>query len=144
MQEKIYIVKSTPKGVEPPVERQIVNVRKNVGGFYDLTNVVVDRYVLDGDENPHYIDILRGNTSGIDIAAKSMEEAEQKLAEIIAEDYSSSILKKVEIYEVEQVSTVDFKAIYQKVVKDRIAQKQKDKESKEKAEFERLKSKFGE
>ena len=52
-------------------------------------------------------------------------------------------LEKAELYEVEQVFSMDVKAIYQKVADDRNAEKQRQKEEKEKADFERLKSKFG-
>lgn len=81
----------------------------------------------------------------IDITANSMEDAKQKLAETIAEEYSydEGRLEKAELYEVEQVFVMDLKAIYQKVADDRNAEKQREKDAKEKAEFERLKSKFG-
>jgi hypothetical protein len=81
----------------------------------------------------------------IDITANSMEEAKHKLAETIATEYSydEGMLYAAELYEVEQVFSMDVKAIYQKVVDDRNAEKQREKDAKEKAEFERLKSKFG-
>jgi hypothetical protein len=81
----------------------------------------------------------------IDIIANSMDEAKQKLAQTIAEDYSydEGRLEKAELFEVEQVFVMDVKAIYQKVTDDRNAKKQREKDEKEKQEFERLKSKFG-
>lgn len=59
---KLYIVKSSPEGVEKPVERQVVEIVENVA-FRGKERLPIDRYKLEGSY-PYEVDILRGETSG--------------------------------------------------------------------------------
>lgn len=52
---KLYIVKSTPKGVEKSIECQVVEILELNG---------VNRYKIE-DSFPYEVDILRGETSNI-------------------------------------------------------------------------------
>lgn len=81
----------------------------------------------------------------IDISANSMDEAQQKLVEIIADNYShdETMLKTAVIYEVLQLNMVDIKVLYQKIINDRNSEIKRIEEEKERQEFERLKSKYG-
>lgn len=62
---KLYIVKSTPDGVEKPVERQVEEIIENVS-FRGKERVPIDRYKLLKDVYPYEVDILRGETSNKD------------------------------------------------------------------------------
>lgn len=81
----------------------------------------------------------------IDIIANSMEEAKQELAKIIVEQYShdENKLDKAELFEVDQAFTMGMKAIYEKMRYDKNVENERINNDKEKAEFERLKFKFG-
>lgn len=63
---KLYIVKSTREGVDPPVERQVIDIVEDVSFSIYVDGQILDkrtpsdRYVL--DEFPHDVDILRGET----------------------------------------------------------------------------------
>ena len=59
----LYVVKSSPEGVEKLVERQVVEIVKNVA-FKGELRLPVDRYKLEGGY-PYEVDILRGETSSI-------------------------------------------------------------------------------
>jgi len=61
---KLYVVKSSPEGVEKPVERQVVEVIENVS-FRGKERLPSDRYKLE-DIYPYEVDILRGETSNKD------------------------------------------------------------------------------
>lgn len=61
---KLYIVKSTPEGVDQPVERQVVEIVEGIG-LDCIKNLPIDRYKLEG-EYPYEVDIVRGETSDID------------------------------------------------------------------------------
>lgn len=58
---KLYVVKSSPEGVEKPVERQVVEVIENVA-FRGKEKLPIDRYKLEGGY-PYEVDVLRGETS---------------------------------------------------------------------------------
>jgi len=81
----------------------------------------------------------------IHLNADSMEDAKQKLAETIKEnyDYSEGRLQSAELYEIGQVFQMDVQSLYQETADARAAEKQAEKDKKEKEEFERLKVKFG-
>ena len=61
---KLYVVKSSPNGVEKPVERQVVEIIENVA-FRGKERLPIDRYKLEGGY-PYEVDILRGETSSKD------------------------------------------------------------------------------
>lgn len=61
---KLYVVKSSPEGVEKPVERQVVEIIENVA-FRGTERLPIDRYKLEGSY-PYEVDILRGETSSKD------------------------------------------------------------------------------
>ena len=61
---KLYVVKSSPDGVEKPVERQVVEIIENVA-FSGKERLPIDRYKLEGGY-PYDVDILRGETSSKD------------------------------------------------------------------------------
>jgi len=58
---KLYVVKSSPDGVEKPVERQVVEIIENVA-LRGEERLPIDRYKLEGGY-PYEVDILRGETS---------------------------------------------------------------------------------
>lgn len=58
---KLYVVKSSPKGVEMPIERQVVEIVKGVE-FRGEKRLIVDRYKLE-NEYPYEVDIVRGESS---------------------------------------------------------------------------------
>lgn len=58
---KLYVVKSSPDGVEKPVERQVVEIIENVS-FKGKERIPTDRYKLEGNY-PYEVDILRGQKS---------------------------------------------------------------------------------
>jgi hypothetical protein len=59
----LYVVKSSPDGVEKPVEKQVVEIIENVA-FSGKERLPIDRYKLEGC--PYEVDILRGDTSSKD------------------------------------------------------------------------------
>jgi len=59
---KIYIVESTSDNVEKPVEKQVVDIIKNVTFRIEGKEMIPsDRYKL--EDSPYEVDILRGETS---------------------------------------------------------------------------------
>lgn len=58
---KLYVVKSSPDGVETTVQKQVVEIIKNVA-FRGEERIPIDRYKLE-DGYPYEVDILRGETS---------------------------------------------------------------------------------
>lgn len=58
---KLYVVKSSPEGVEKPIERQVVEIIENIS-FRGNERFPIDRYKLN-DNYPYEVDILRGETS---------------------------------------------------------------------------------
>ena len=58
-------------------------------------------------------------------------------------DYSEGRLQSAELYEIGQVFQIDVQSLYQETADARAAEKQAEKDKKEKEEFERLKVKFG-
>jgi hypothetical protein len=80
----------------------------------------------------------------INIKTSSIEEAKQKLAEIIAEEYSGEReLESAELFEVEQTFMMDTTSIYQEADEREETRKKNETTEKERQEFERLKAKFG-
>lgn len=84
----------------------------------------------------------------IDLKANSMEEATTKLEEILTESYidyyhKTSMIESAEIFEVNSVINFDIEAFdtKQKEIARQAAIAKK--EAKERAEFERLRQKFG-
>jgi hypothetical protein len=61
---KLYVVKSSPEGVEKPVERQVIEIIENVA-FRGKERLPIDRYKLEGGY-PYDVDILRGEISSKD------------------------------------------------------------------------------
>jgi hypothetical protein len=60
---KLYVVKSSPEGVEKPVERQVVQLIENIS-FRGKERLPSDRYKI--EDTPYNVDILRGETSNKD------------------------------------------------------------------------------
>lgn len=58
---KLYVVKSSPEGVEKPVERQVVEIKENIG-FRGDERLPIDRYKVE-DGYPYDVDFLRGENS---------------------------------------------------------------------------------
>lgn len=81
----------------------------------------------------------------ININAESIDEARQKLLEIVKEEYSpeSRRLESAELFEVAEVFAVDLTEIYKRIDNAENEAHQKRKEEAERKEFERLRSKFG-
>lgn len=61
---KLYVVKSSPDGVEKPVEKQVVEIVENIA-FRGEERLPIDRYKLEGSYYPYEVDILRGETSSL-------------------------------------------------------------------------------
>jgi hypothetical protein len=61
---KLYVVKSSPEGVEKPVEKQVVEIIENVA-FRGKERLPIHRYKLEGGY-PYEVDILIGETSNKD------------------------------------------------------------------------------
>ena len=61
---KLYVVKSSPNGVEKPVERPVVEIIENIA-FRGKERLPIDRYKLEGCY-PYEVDILRGEISSKD------------------------------------------------------------------------------
>lgn len=82
----------------------------------------------------------------IDIHANSIEKAKQMLSQEIRDNYSHEErrLKAAELYEIEQIISIDLADIYTQIDNEEYEKEQKIKEEQERKEFERLKSKFGE
>ena len=59
---KLYLVKSSPEGVEKPVERQVVEIIENVA-FRGKERLPIDRYKLDDCGFPYEVDIIRDEIS---------------------------------------------------------------------------------
>ena len=59
---KLYVVKSSPEGVEKPVERQVVEIIENVA-FRGKERLPIDRYKLDDCGFPYEVDIIRDEIS---------------------------------------------------------------------------------
>jgi hypothetical protein len=60
---KLYVIKSSPEGVENPIERQVIEIIEGVGfRIQDKEKLPIDRYKLDGSY-PYEVDIVRGETS---------------------------------------------------------------------------------
>lgn len=81
----------------------------------------------------------------IDIKAESLEDAKIKLFSIIVEEYNHDEVRlaNVELFEVSSITKVDIEGIYKKLLEDEKANIEIMKLEKERAEFERLKKKFG-
>lgn len=61
----MYVVKSTPEGVDEPVARKVVDIKLNAGKkiFSKTKEVVYDRYILEGSF-PYEVEIDHGDISG--------------------------------------------------------------------------------
>jgi hypothetical protein len=58
---KLYVVKSSPDGVEKPIERQVVEIEENVA-FRGKERLPIDRYKVENGY-PYEIDFLRGENT---------------------------------------------------------------------------------
>lgn len=79
------------------------------------------------------------------IQAESMSEAKEKFAEEVKENHShrEGRLKSAEIFEVAESVSIDMEEVYKRIDDDEYNERQTQAEAKERAEYERLKSKFG-
>jgi len=59
---KLYVVKSSPEGVEKITERQVVEIIENVA-FRGKERLPIDRYKLDDCGFPYEVDIIRDEIS---------------------------------------------------------------------------------
>ena len=59
---KLYVVKSSPEGVEKITERQVVDIIENVA-FRGKERLPIDRYKLDDCGFPYEVDIIRDEIS---------------------------------------------------------------------------------
>ena len=79
----------------------------------------------------------------IPIDATNMDEAKDKLSEIILEEYfDDTELKKAEIFEINQYFDMPVKEIYKKKEEFERLKKEKDKDEKERKLYDELKKKF--
>jgi len=59
---KLYIVKSTPSGIEKPIGRQVIEIIENVAFLIEgNSRFPIDRYKI--EEDPYEVDIMRGEKS---------------------------------------------------------------------------------
>jgi prenyltransferase beta subunit len=80
----------------------------------------------------------------IDIPAKNIDEARQRLFKEIKENYTGeNELKSCEIYEVQEIHEINLVYWYMHMDAIEKSLKEKQKEEEERREFERLKAKFG-
>lgn len=81
----------------------------------------------------------------INIDATSLDEAKNKLFERIKEDYSyqENRLKSVELFEISNIVSLDMNEIYKRIDDEEYNKQQQALEEKERADYERLKAKFG-
>lgn len=61
---KIYIIKSSPKGVSQPIERQVTEIINGVGTRHtNGISSMINRYVLDDKEYPFHVDFVENETT---------------------------------------------------------------------------------
>jgi hypothetical protein len=64
---KVWVVKSTPEGVELPIERQVVEIKLNISTrHYNSKEIQLNRYVLDKVSYPFEVDIENDSLSSSD------------------------------------------------------------------------------
>jgi len=81
----------------------------------------------------------------IEVGASTMDEAREKIISIIREEYShpERRLQYCELYEVSDIFSVDLKQLYESIDEAKGVTEQLQRDNEERAEFERLKNKFG-